>query len=89
MVTEQWRYIQYADGSEELYDIQQDEYEWNNLAGKEGYKPVLDDMRKRLPGKVEPPAPGNTVRLVELKDGVPYWQGKAIPKGADIPMSFK
>ena len=89
VVTEQWRYIQYADGSEELYNIQQDQYEWNNLAGKEGYKPVLEDLRKQLPRDIKSPAPGNTVRLVELKDGVPYWQGKVIPKDADIPMSFK
>ena len=29
---ERWRYIRYADGSEELYDPQSDPNEWNNLA---------------------------------------------------------
>ncbi len=29
---ERWRYIRYADGSEELYDHQADPNEWNNLA---------------------------------------------------------
>jgi arylsulfatase A-like enzyme len=29
---ERWRYIRYADGSEELYDHQTDPNEWNNLA---------------------------------------------------------
>src|SRR5262249_26271997 len=30
--TEKWRYIRYADGGEELYDHDKDEYEWTNLA---------------------------------------------------------
>ncbi|MHB1081001.1 MAG: sulfatase [Prosthecobacter sp.] len=31
---ERWRYIRYADGSEELYDHQADPNEWTNLAAK-------------------------------------------------------
>ncbi|MGH8017587.1 MAG: sulfatase-like hydrolase/transferase, partial [Opitutaceae bacterium] len=31
--TERWRYIRYADGKEELYDMIRDPNEWNNLAG--------------------------------------------------------
>ena len=31
---QRWRYIRYADGSEELYDHQTDPNEWNNLAAK-------------------------------------------------------
>src|SRR4029077_7974900 len=30
--TERWRYIVYADGSEELYDRDSDPHEWTNLA---------------------------------------------------------
>src|SRR5690606_26534277 len=29
--TERWRYIQYADGTEELYDHTKDHHEWSNL----------------------------------------------------------
>ena len=29
--TEDWRYIRYADGSEELYNMKSDPNEWNNL----------------------------------------------------------
>jgi hypothetical protein len=48
------RYIRYADGSEELYDIAADPYEWNNLAspGKLATEPVramLERMRKKAP----------------------------------------
>src|SRR3546814_18264299 len=32
--TERWRYIQYADGTAELYDTAQDYNEWNNLPTK-------------------------------------------------------
>jgi arylsulfatase A-like enzyme len=42
--TERWRFIRYADGSEELYDHEQDPYEWTNLAAladKESVKTVL------------------------------------------------
>jgi arylsulfatase A-like enzyme len=31
---ERWRYIRYSDGSEELYDHQNDPNEWTNLATK-------------------------------------------------------
>jgi arylsulfatase A-like enzyme len=34
--TERWRYIRYADGSEELYDHEKDPMEWKNLASEIG-----------------------------------------------------
>jgi arylsulfatase A-like enzyme len=40
--SERYRYIHYADGSEEFYDILLDPYEWNNLAtggGRDGARP--------------------------------------------------
>ncbi|DAC23308.1 MAG TPA: DUF4976 domain-containing protein, partial [Candidatus Poseidoniales archaeon] len=42
----QHRYIHYADGSEELYDHDNDPHEWNNLASDDGYA----DTKKRLAG---------------------------------------
>src|SRR3546814_6034731 len=42
--TERWRYIQYADGTEELYDHAQDHHEWNNLATETQYQAVLDKI---------------------------------------------
>ncbi len=47
--TEKWRFIQYRDGSEELYDHSSDPNEWRNLANEEGYGPVLEEMRMNLP----------------------------------------
>lgn len=34
--SEHWRYIRYADGSQELYDHRKDAREWNNLLGDDG-----------------------------------------------------
>ena len=39
-----WRYIRYADGSEELYDHTNDPNEWTNLAGEVG----MSDQKPRL-----------------------------------------
>ena len=42
--TADWRYIRYADGTEELYDERKDPNEWTNVATS----PVLADVKKRL-----------------------------------------
>jgi len=53
--SERYRYIVYADGTEELYDHQKDKWEWHNLAGKSGYAEVREKMRKGIPTHHEPP----------------------------------
>jgi arylsulfatase A-like enzyme len=42
--TAEWRYIRYADGSEELYNEKDDPREWHNLASK----PELADTKAKL-----------------------------------------
>jgi iduronate 2-sulfatase len=44
-----WRYIRYADGSEELYDMIEDPQEWNNLANHTQHLGVLEFFRGRIP----------------------------------------
>lgn len=46
-----WRYIRYADGTEELYDHHADPHEWNNLAGDPQWQGVMDEHRRWLPAK--------------------------------------
>ncbi len=46
-----WRYIRYADGSEERYDHEKDLHEWNNLAGEAAWADVIEEHRKWLPRK--------------------------------------
>lgn len=50
--TEQYRYIHYPDGSEELYDHSNDCWELTNLTVDENYSKVLSDMREHLPSEM-------------------------------------
>jgi arylsulfatase A-like enzyme len=47
--TEQWRYIRYDGGGEELYDETKDPLEWTNLAGKPEHAAVKAELSKWLP----------------------------------------
>jgi len=47
--TEDWRYILYANGDEELYHNSADPYEYENLAAKTEYAERIADLRKWLP----------------------------------------
>jgi arylsulfatase A-like enzyme len=44
-----FRYIRYADGSEELYDHQGDPLEWKNLAGDAEFEAVKQELARWLP----------------------------------------
>ena len=55
--SKRWRYIRYADGSEELYDHDKDEMEWTNLAGDPRYKKVIKDLARWLPETDAPDDP--------------------------------
>jgi arylsulfatase A-like enzyme len=47
--TEGWRYIRYADGSEELYNEQTDPLEYTNLATDPQYASTKQELAKALP----------------------------------------
>ncbi|MEM9281998.1 MAG: sulfatase [Verrucomicrobiota bacterium] len=47
--TRQWRYIRYADGTEELYDHESDPHEWTNLAGETDQVKRLKTFHPWLP----------------------------------------
>jgi arylsulfatase A-like enzyme len=47
--SKRWRYIRYEDGSEELYDHENDEMEWTNLANNPTYAEIKTDLAKWLP----------------------------------------
>ncbi|HUF74361.1 MAG TPA: sulfatase [Gammaproteobacteria bacterium] len=49
VTSERYRYIRYADGSEELYDLIEDPNEWTNLALDGRYQDVIDELASHLP----------------------------------------
>ena len=55
--TERWRYIRYADDSEELYDEGKDPYEWTNLADRPESAAVKKELSRWLPTKEKPQPP--------------------------------
>ena len=52
--SERYRYIVYADGSEELYDHEKDKWEWHNLADSPEYADIKEKMREGIPAHHEP-----------------------------------
>ncbi|MFN3648153.1 MAG: sulfatase [Armatimonadota bacterium] len=84
--SEDWRYIRYADGSEELYDLRTDPHEWTNLAACRSLTGKKQELARWLPAQSAPPLPGSKSRLVELKDGTVYWENEPIHPGEPIPM---
>ena len=61
---ERWRYVRYADGSEELYDHQTDPNEWHNLAARERTQSnamVIARLKTHLP-RTNVPQQGTRVK---------------------------
>ena len=86
--TKQWRYIRYADGSEELYDLRIDPNEWINLAGKPKYRSVIRRLKKWIPPVSRKPAPGSRARILTYEDGKAVWEGVEIGPNDPIPEMF-
>jgi arylsulfatase A-like enzyme len=85
--TTDWRYIRYADGSEELYDERKDPNEWTNLAKGPETAPVRAELAKWLPKVDKPPVPGSAVRVLtyDPRTGALTWEGKPIKATDPIP----
>lgn len=47
--SEQWRYIRYADGGEELYNHDNDPFEWTNVASDPNYAAVKAELAQHFP----------------------------------------
>ena len=83
--SERWRYIRYADGSQELYDVGRDPHEWHNLAGDPSLADVIRTHRRWLPTVNVPPAPGSRHRILIYRDGKATWENTPIAPGEAIP----
>jgi len=53
MTTDQWSYIRYGDGTEELYDRHKDPRQFFNLSGEAAYSRILAELNVALTTKLE------------------------------------
>ncbi len=83
VVTDEWRYIRYADGSEELYHILKDPNEWTNLASNPEFSGIIRELAGFLPDKCTPLAPGSRSRVLERRGAGWYWEGELIGPAVD------
>lgn len=86
--TTRWRYIHYADGSEELYDLERDPHEWKNLLHEEPtaeLRRIAAEHRAHLPKRDVPPAPGSRHRVLTYDQGRAVWEGQPIGPHTPIP----
>ncbi len=85
--SERWRYIRYADGSEELYDHHSDPREWTNLAGKPGFDAIIAEHKKWLPAIDLPPARNSAHRVLryDKTTDAALWEDEIVKRGDPIP----
>jgi choline-sulfatase len=85
--SERYRYIHYADGSEELYDMMNDPNEWYNLVSKPEMSSVVAEHKKWLPKIDLPPAPNSASRVLTYNKSTDeaVWEGKEIHRDDPIP----
>ena len=85
--SERWRYIRYADGSEELYDIANDPHEWHNLADQPTVAQVIAEHRKWLPERDVPPVLNSAHRVLtyDRSTDEAIWEGTTVRRNDPIP----
>ncbi len=85
--TKDWRYIRYADGSEELYDEKADFNEWTNLANEPKHQKIKAELAKWLPKVDLPPVPGSKNRVLTYEPGTGevIWEDQPVDKRASLP----
>jgi choline-sulfatase len=76
--SEHWRYIRYANGEQELYDLRRDPNEWTNLVQEPKLSKVVREHSRWLPKNNAPPAPGSANRILENQGGVWLWEGSVV-----------
>lgn len=85
--SERWRYIHYADSTEELYDLKNDPSEWTNLAGRSEHAALIAEHKKWLPRIDLPPAPNSASRVLTYNKATDeaVWEGRTVRRNDRIP----
>ena len=85
--SERWRYIRYADDSEELYNMEHDPHEWHNVAAKPEHATMIAAHRKWLPTNNAPLAPNSAHRILTYDQTTDeaIWEATTIHRNDPIP----
>lgn len=84
VINSDWRYIQYHDGSEELYDLADDPNEYFNLANNLEYRDTINMMKQSAPAEFEEEGtPRSALKLI-IKDDSFYWEFKPVSRTSSI-----
>ncbi len=85
--SEHWRYIRYADGTEELYDHRSDRNEWTNLAADPQFSSILAEHRRWLPRLDAAPARGSAQRVLTYDPATDEatWEGLTVRRADPVP----
>ncbi|WP_438481191.1 sulfatase [Oleiharenicola lentus] len=85
--SDHWRYIRYADGTEELYDEKTDPNEWTNLANRPEFSKVLAEHRRWLPHIDADLVPKSARRILTYDPATDEatWENKKITRTDPIP----
>jgi hypothetical protein len=83
IINRDWRYIRYADGDEELYNLQKDYNEWDNLALRPEHRPVIETMKQKAPKTFAYPGPEVAALKLSIAGESFHWdlKNKAKAKG--------
>mgnify|MGYP001794724600 CR=1 FL=1 len=84
-----WRFIHYDDKNQELYKLQEDPHEWNNLASESQYTDLIAGLRKSAPTEFADPEPKLNTRRDLVVDGESFrWEkgkGNYVPHPKYLP----
>lgn len=75
IMNREWRYIRYGEDGEELYRVEDDPHEWNNLASDPTHSERIESMRKLAPESFAEPEEKYNARKDLVIEGESYrWE---------------
>ncbi len=79
--TDRWKYVWWANSSDELYDIEKDPFERRNLAADPAHREALVNMRDRLAARMAATRDNATKSLIMAAALDGYRRGEGAPGG--------
>jgi arylsulfatase A-like enzyme len=64
-----WHYIEYGDGTAELYDLAKDPEEWRNLASDNQHAKTIQSLRAHIPQERKPYKKTKPIRWADVLSG--------------------